>query len=132
MTETIEKVRTSAFDAAKYLDTPESQAELLTDALETGDRAYILDALGIIARARGMTALQKETGLNRATLYAALAPGGNPTLETILSVLGALGLKLTVGMTDRELHQLPGGKSISKRPVSSAKKKTRKRARIAA
>ena len=84
------------FDPAEYLDTPESQAMLIEDAFETGDRAYILNAIGIVARARGMSALQKETGLNRATLYSALSPEGNPTLGTMMAVLSALGMKMAV------------------------------------
>jgi probable addiction module antidote protein len=87
------------FDPAEYLDTPESQAMLLEDAFETGDQAYILNALGIVARARGMGTIQKETGLNRATLYAALQPEGNPTLSTMLAVLSALGMKMNVGIS---------------------------------
>ena len=47
--------KTIPFDAARYLSSPESQAELLSDALETGDAGYIANALGVIARARGMT-----------------------------------------------------------------------------
>ncbi|MCB2051788.1 MAG: putative addiction module antidote protein [Novosphingobium sp.] len=88
------------FDPAEYLDTPEHQVMLLEDAFATGDKAYILNAIGIVARARGMTALQKETGLNRATLYAALSEEGNPTFGTMLAVLGALGLRLGVQPAD--------------------------------
>lgn len=40
------------FDPAEYLDTPESQQALLEDAFEIGDRPYILNAMGIVARAR--------------------------------------------------------------------------------
>ena len=55
----------SEFDAAEYLKTPESLAAFLTDARETGDAGYIAKALGVIARARGMTELARETGLSR-------------------------------------------------------------------
>lgn len=89
-------VKLQDFDPAEYLDTAESQQALLEDAFETGDRAYILNAMGIVARARGMSGLQKQTGLNRATLYAALSEEGNPTFETMLAVLNALGLKMAV------------------------------------
>ena len=47
--------KTIPFDAARYLSTPEAQAELLNDALEIGDAGYIAHALGVIARARGMS-----------------------------------------------------------------------------
>ena len=82
------------FGPADYLDDAESQTELLQDALASGRAGYIADALGIVARARGMTALAKETGLNRQALYGALCPGGNPTLDTLLKVMDALGLEL--------------------------------------
>lgn len=95
-------VKLQDFDPAEYLDTPESQQMLLEDAFETGDRAYILNAMGIVARARGMSGLQKQTGLNRATLYAALSEEGNPTFETMLAVLNALGMKMAVKPADDE------------------------------
>jgi probable addiction module antidote protein len=82
------------FDAAKYLDTPEAQAELLNDAFRTGDSGYIAAALGTVARAHGMSDLAQKTGLNRAALYEALSAEGNPTLETIMRVSCALGLEL--------------------------------------
>jgi probable addiction module antidote protein len=88
------KLKTYPFDASKYLDDAESQAELLNDALESGHAGYIADAIGIIARARGMTELQRLTGLSRATLYAALNEEGNPTLDTVMRVLDALNLEL--------------------------------------
>jgi probable addiction module antidote protein len=84
-----------AFDAAEYLDTPEAQAEFITAALETGDRAHIARAIGTVARARGMTAIAKEAGINRESLYRALSETGDPQLSTLLGVLHALGLKLS-------------------------------------
>ena len=62
------KKKTVPFDAAEYLDTPESQAELITDALESGDAAYIAQAIGVVARARGMTAVAKDAGVTREAL----------------------------------------------------------------
>ena len=88
------KLKTYPFDSSKYLDDAESQAELLNDALESGKPSYVARAIGIIARARGMTELQRLTGLNRATLYAALNDEGNPTLDTVMRVLDALNLEL--------------------------------------
>lgn len=86
------------FDAAHYLkDDPETQAELLRDALDSGDRAYIAHALGVIARARGgMAKLADETGLRRQALYRALAVDGNPTLDTFLKVLKALRMHIRI------------------------------------
>lgn len=88
-------IKTAPFDAAEYLIEQADQAELLADALASGDAGYVANALGIIARARGMTELARETGLSRQALYAALSPEGNPTLGTVLKVAGAVGLQLS-------------------------------------
>jgi probable addiction module antidote protein len=88
-------VATTKFDAAEYLDTPERQAEYITAALETGDAAFVRDAVGIVARARGMGQVARAAGLNRESLYKALGDRGNPELSTMLGVLRALGIQLT-------------------------------------
>lgn len=72
-----------------------AQEELLNDALATGHPGYIANALGIIARARGMTALAAETGVKRQQLYRALSEDGNPTLQTLTKVMNALGFRLS-------------------------------------
>ncbi|MGO9770583.1 MAG: addiction module antidote protein [Roseiarcus sp.] len=89
-------LETLPFDAAKYLATPQSQAELIADALESGEAAYIAAALGVVARARGMAEVAREAGVTRASLYKALSESGDPQLTTLLGVIKALGLKLTV------------------------------------
>lgn len=83
------------FDPAEHLDDLQSQAELLADALASGNAGYVANALGIIARARGMSDLARATGLGRQSLYAALSPDGNPTLDTVLKVAKALDIDLT-------------------------------------
>lgn len=88
-------LKTTPFDAAEYLDDAESQAELLADAFETGDATYIAHALGVVARARGMTAVAKEAGVTREALYKALSEKGDPRLSTLLGVTKALGLQLS-------------------------------------
>ncbi|MBC8020780.1 MAG: putative addiction module antidote protein [Methyloceanibacter sp.] len=88
-------IETFPFDPAEYLGDPEAQAELIADALATGDAAYVAHALGIVARARGMTQLARDTGMSRESLYKALSPQGNPELATVLRVVQALGFKLT-------------------------------------
>lgn len=92
-------VKTTPFDAALYLDTPEAQADLLNDALETGDAAYIANALGVIARARGMTQVARETGVTREALYKSLSLDGDPKLTTLLGVLKSLGFTLSAHTT---------------------------------
>jgi probable addiction module antidote protein len=89
-----------AFDPAEYLDTPEAVAEYLAAAFETGEQAVIADALGVVARARGMTELARDTGLARLALYRALSPDGHPEFETVLKVLRALGVTLKPAVAD--------------------------------
>jgi len=83
------------FDASQYLNNEEDIAYFLNDALQTDNPAYIADALGVIARARGMTEIAKASGISRAALYKALRPGADPRFETISRVCTALGVKLT-------------------------------------
>lgn len=89
-------IETTLFDAAKYLDTPESQAELLADALDSGDAGYLVHALGVIARAKGMTEVAREAGVTREGLYKALSAEGDPKLSTFLGVIKSLGLTISV------------------------------------
>lgn len=92
-------VELSGFDTATYLTEAEDQAELLAAALDSGDAQIVAKAIGIVARAHGMTDLAKETGMKRQQLYRALGPDGNPTLETMLKVLPALGLRMRIEAT---------------------------------
>jgi probable addiction module antidote protein len=96
MTKKIKISQLPIFDAAKYLDSEEAIAEYLTIVLEENDPAALADALGTVARARGMTEIAKASGITREALYKALRPGANPRFETISKVLGAFGLRLEV------------------------------------
>lgn len=89
-------LKTTAFDAARYLDTPESQADLIDDALESGNANYLAHAIGIVARAKGMSEVAKEAGVTREGLYKALSADGDPKLSTFLGVIRSLGLQLSV------------------------------------
>jgi probable addiction module antidote protein len=84
------------FDPANYLDSEETIVYFLEAAMEGNDPKHIARALGDVARSKGMTEIAKKTGLGRQALYTALSENGNPTLETLTTVLGALGLELTV------------------------------------
>ena len=88
------KAKTKPFDPAEYLDDSESIAAYLSDALESGDPAFIADALGVVARARGMSEVAREAGVSRESLYRALSADGNPEFATVLRVIQALGLQL--------------------------------------
>jgi probable addiction module antidote protein len=98
---TIMAIKTRVFDAAAYLDDEEAIAEYLTAALETGDASFIADALGVVARAKGMTRVAEDAGLGRESLYKALREGANPELATALRVICALGLRLTAAPAAR-------------------------------
>lgn len=87
-------MKTTKFDAAEHLDTEEVQAELISEALETGNAKFIAHAIGTVARARGMTQLSKDSGVTRESLYRALSSEGDPRLSTLTSVLSALGIGL--------------------------------------
>ena len=67
----------------------------MADAFETGDAAYIAKALGVVARAKGMTEIARETGLSREQLYRSFSEKGNPTLKTTLTVMRAIGVDMT-------------------------------------
>lgn len=90
------KTKTTPYDTADYLKTDEDAALYFDACLEEAgdDAAFIAQALGTIARARGMTQLARDTGLAREGLYKALSADGNPSFATILKVTKALGLKL--------------------------------------
>ncbi len=87
-------VKTLPFDPAEVLDTREAVAAYLTDALQSGDAAEIADAFGVVARARGMSELARDTGLNRQALYRSLSSNGNPELSTLLALMESFGLSL--------------------------------------
>jgi probable addiction module antidote protein len=89
-------VETRPFDAANYLETEEDILYYLEAAMEGNDPGHIASALGDVARSKGMTEIARKSGMGRQALYNALSENGNPTLETLIAVLGALGLELTV------------------------------------
>ena len=90
------KVKTSTYDVAEHLRTPEEMAAYLDAWLEDApdDISGIARALGDIARARGMSLVAKEAGLSRESLYRALSADGNPSFATVLKVARALGMRL--------------------------------------
>lgn len=89
----IEKI--TAYDPAQDLETDEALAAFMGEAFSTNDPKYIAHALGIVARAKGMSQIAKQTGLSREQLYRSFSEDGNPTLRTTLAVMKALGLELS-------------------------------------
>lgn len=85
---------TTHFDPSDHLTDAEGIEEYLRSAFEDGDPTVIADALGVVARARGMTELARDTGLSRQALYKALRSDGKPGFATVLGVVQALGLRL--------------------------------------
>lgn len=84
------------FDPAEYLDDDDAIAAYIEEAIEIGDPAFVADAIGVVARAKGMAAIAKASGLSRESLYKSLSAGGNPEFATVFRVIQALGLKLGV------------------------------------
>ena len=94
MTETTKISDLQDFDLAEHLKTDEDVANYLTLILEENDPAELAHALGVIARARGMTEVARASGLTREALYKALRPSAQPRFDTIARVCGALGVQL--------------------------------------
>jgi probable addiction module antidote protein len=98
MAETKDKTKTIPWDSATYLKTDEDIANYLEAVFEDGDPALITHALGVVARAKGMSQIAQAAGLGRESLYKALSPDGNPEFATVLKVMRALGLRLKVAL----------------------------------
>lgn len=96
MTEKIQIADLPIFDITEHLDSNQAIAEYLTVVLEEDDPAALANALGSIARARGMTEIANAAGISREALYKALRADAQPRFETIAKVCKALGVKLTV------------------------------------
>ena len=83
------------FDPAEMLESDEMIAVFMEEAFKTEDAGYIAHALGVVARAKGMAQIAKDTGLSREQLYRSFSENGNPTLKTTIAVMKALGIELT-------------------------------------
>lgn len=94
MTKTIKASELPDFDITEFLETPDDIAAYLTVVLEEDDPEALIQALGDVSRARGMTEIAKAAGVNRESLYRALQPGSHPRFETIAKVCKALGVRL--------------------------------------
>ena len=90
------KTKTTRYDVAEHLRTPEEMSAYLDACLQEAgdDEAFLAKALGDVARAKGMTQVARDAGLSRESLYKALSGDRSPSFGTVLKVLRALGLKL--------------------------------------
>lgn len=84
----------SKYDPAEDLGSPRAIAVFMSEAFQTNDAGYISHALGVVARAKGMAEIARQTGLSREQLYRSFSAEGNPTLKTTLAVMKALGIEL--------------------------------------
>jgi probable addiction module antidote protein len=79
------------------LRNPDEAAHYLNACLEDGDSRVFLLALRDVANAHGgIRAISRETELNRESLYRMLSKSGNPSFDSLASVLHACGLRLAV------------------------------------
>ncbi|NJM68409.1 MAG: putative addiction module antidote protein [Acaryochloris sp. RU_4_1] len=90
------KTITTPYNVAEHLRTPEEMAAYLEVCIEeaNGDATFVAKALGDIARAKGMSQVARDAGLSRESLYKSLSGERIPTFDTVLKVIGALGLTL--------------------------------------
>ncbi len=89
-------LKTTRFDVAEHLDGPEIIAAYLAEVFADGTAGEIAHALGTVARAKGMTEIARQAGMSREGLYKALSADGHPEFATILKVMKALDLSLSV------------------------------------
>jgi probable addiction module antidote protein len=102
-------IRTFPWKTEDHLQTADDIVAYLEAVFENGDPALIAHALGALARSRGMTEVSRRAGLGRQSLYKALSPEGRPEFVTVLKVVRALGLKLTVSADRRARGRKTGG-----------------------
>ena len=114
------KLKTKKYDVVDYLESDEMIAVYLDAAFESSDTSRIAEALGDVARARGMTKIAKATGLAREQLYKTLSAAGKPELSTVLKVLAAFG----GGLRSNFPH--PGIERTGRRAKAPPRAKTRK------
>ena len=116
------RTQTYPYDPAQDLKDTEEQAELLREAFESGEAAFIAHALGTVARARGMSHVAQKTGVTRMGLYKSLNQQGDPKLSTVMRLLKTFDFGLT-----RRPEGLAGAKRVgttSKKKASSRSAKT--------
>src|SRR5688572_12684794 len=96
------RIETTAFDSADYLNTAESIAAYLDAYLEDASPEELRGALATVARSHGISDLSRRSGISRPGIYKALGEDGNPSFETVRSILSGMGLRLTVEPAETE------------------------------
>ncbi len=90
------KTRVTDFDTSEYLEDEESIASYLNAILEENNPQLLVSAIGDIAKARGMSKIAADSGLGRESLYKALTAEAKPRFDTVLKVLSALGVSVSI------------------------------------
>src|SRR4051794_39442104 len=109
------QTKTAPYDTAEFLDSPKAIRFYMEEAMESGDPRLITHALGVVARAKSMSDIARKSGLSRESLYRSLSPTGKPEFGTIMSVLKALDLGLSI-------KPRAAGKASMRRPSARKKK----------
>lgn len=110
-------LKTTLFDPADYLRTPERREAYLSEVLSDGDPAEIRRALGIVSRATNLSRLAQKVGVSRQGLIKALGPKGNPSFALVASLIGEFGMTIALA------PKLPKpGKAKSKKKIQAAPK----------
>jgi probable addiction module antidote protein len=101
------KTKTTKYDVSEHLRTSEEMAAYLEACIEeaNGDAAFIAKSLGDIARAKGMSQVARDSGLSRESLYKALSGERSPGFDTVLKVIGALGIGLRAEVARKKAQQ---------------------------
>ncbi|MCP5187562.1 MAG: putative addiction module antidote protein [Pseudomonadales bacterium] len=120
------------FDPAATLRDSEAIAEYMAAAFETGDPSYVSHALGVVARAKGMSEIARASGLSREHLYRSFSENGNPTLKSILAVMETLGVQLSATAAEKatEGDSEPTGKRKPRKKMTTKKAKVRKKSTV--
>jgi probable addiction module antidote protein len=114
------------FDMADYLKMPEDVEVYLQVALEENDPELFQEALGAIARSKGMQAIARQSKTTRAGLYKALNAAGNPEYATVVRVVEALGYRFAI----HRLQPKKATKKATSRPAKKVAKKTKVRKKV--
>ncbi|MAM10350.1 MAG: putative addiction module antidote protein [Rhizobiaceae bacterium] len=104
-------LKTRPYDSAEYLETEEDFADYLALAAESGDPQELAHALGVVARARGISDVARQTGLSRQAIYKALSGEGNPEFATIMKVADVLGYRVAFVGKNADPVELPLSKA---------------------
>ncbi len=114
----MEKLKTTRWDMSEYLTTDAHIAAYLAAAFEEGDPAAIVQAVGNVARAKGMSEVAETAGVSRTSLYKALSDDARPEFATVMKVITALGVQLHA--TPVKMAAKAGAKPRRRSPVKAA------------